>query len=250
MSQMESDFTNIGKIVYYGAIQNFIFQALSNALFALLPGWEGEEDPDLLKQLESEKEKKARILHGMIDTMLRGSGIKGAVIASIKNVIRQYQRQEAKGWNADHTYTAIEVMNVAPPIGSKLRKLYKSHQTKKYDGDVVAERGWSITADGRLNLSPSYEILGNAVSAAFNIPLDRAIIEIESIVEATDNRNADWQRIALALGWRAWGVGARNEEEDLIKIIAKLQKKIDKRIERQKKKENSEEEFLKLLENE
>jgi hypothetical protein len=40
-----------------------------------------------------------------------------------------------------------------------------------------------------------------------------------------DNRNSDMQRIALALGWRTWNVGAENEEFDLIKMEAKQDKK-------------------------
>ena len=35
--------TNVSKIAYYGAIQNFIFNALQQALFALIPGFDDEE---------------------------------------------------------------------------------------------------------------------------------------------------------------------------------------------------------------
>jgi hypothetical protein len=45
-----------------------------------------------------------------------------------------------------------------------------------------------------------------------------------------DNRNSEMQRIALALGWRTWNVGAKNEEFDLIKMEAKQAKK-DKKAE-------------------
>jgi len=40
------------------------------------------------------------------------------------------------------------------------------------------------------------------------------------------------QRIALALGWRTWNVGAKNEEFDLIKIEAKAKKAEDRKKER------------------
>ena len=51
-----------------------------------------------------------------------------------------------------------------------------------------------------------------------------------------DNRNSDMQRIALALGWRTWNVGAKNEEFDLIKMEAKAKKKEDRKEERERKK--------------
>jgi len=44
------------------------------------------------------------------------------------------------------------------------------------------------------------------------------------------NRNSEMQRLALALGWRTWNVGAKNEEFDLIKMEAKQAKK-DKKAE-------------------
>ena len=136
-----------------------------------------------------------------------------------------YQKQEDKKGRADHAFTLLEVANISPPIGSKLRKLYSGHLTKKFDKEILEERGWALTADGKINLSPRYEILANQVSAVFNLPLDRALIELESMVEMMDDRNATWQRIALALGWRTWDINARNEEEDLIEFMAKQRKK-------------------------
>jgi len=48
---------------------------------------------------------------------------------------------------------------------------------------------------------------------------------INGYSEALDSRNTAWQRIALALGWKTWDVGAKNEEHDLIKIEAKTKRK-------------------------
>ena len=237
-SQFQSDMTNISKIIYYGAIQNFIFTFLQGAMFAMLPGFEGDEDEDALKQMSKDNAKQARMLNSMVDTLLRGSGLKGAILATIKNTILQYQKQEEKGFTADHTYTMLELTNVSPPIGSKLRKLYGAQQTKKFNKEVMSERGFEVMADGRFNLSPNYEIIGNLASSVLNLPLDRAINEIESLVEATDNRNARWQRIALALGWRTWDVNVKNEEEDAIKYFAKLKKAQEKKNKKKKKKEN------------
>ena len=239
MTQTQSDFTNIGKIIYYGAIQNFIFTALQNALFAILPGFDGDETDDIIKDIRKEEEKKARILNNMIDTLLRGSGVKGAVLSTIKNTILRYQKEEKKGYLADHTYTLIEMFNVSPPIGSKARKLYGAQQSRKFNREVLEERGWQVTADGRINLSPAYDIAGNLSSALLNVPLDRVVNELESLVEATDSRNATWQRVALALGWRTWDIGAKNEEEDLIKLLIKLDKKNQKK-KKSKKNDNSE----------
>ena len=217
--------TNFSKIIYYGAVQNFIFSALQNVLFAMIPGFDDdEEETDEKKKLKADT-KTSRIIHSMVDTILRGSGLAGAVGSTIKNTVRKFLQEEEKGFTADHAYTLIEAANISPPIGSKLRKLYNSIQTWKFDKDVVKERGFDVTLNGKLNISPTYDIIGNVTSALLNLPLDRALIEIEGISEALDERNTKYQRIALALGWRTWGVGAKNEEEDLIKDAAKAIRK-------------------------
>ena len=65
---------------------------------------------------------------------------------------------------------------------------------------------------------------------------------ITSYSEALDKRNTAWQRIALALGWKTWDVGAKNEEHDLIKLEAKEKRKEEGKIKaketREKKKED------------
>ena len=222
--------THISKIIYYGAVQNFIFSALQSALFAVIPGFD-DEDEDKMTEKEQEKlerkndQRTLRIINSMTDSVLKGSGVRGAVIATLKNTITEYFKQEEKGFTADHTYTILQALSLSPPIGSKARKLYSAIQTKKFERDTLTARGFDVTADGKLNLSPAYSIIGSLSSALANVPLDRVVDELNSIVEALDSRNTTWQRIALALGWKTWDVGAKNEEHDQIKIEAKEQRK-------------------------
>jgi|TARA_Y100000289_G_scaffold66143_1_gene81667 hypothetical protein len=229
--------TNISKIVYYGAVQNLIFNALQNAFFALIPGFDDEEEPEFKNEKERKKyyeklelkesQKHTRILNGMIDSVLRGTGIYGAVASTIKNTIMKYNEQEQKGFTADHAYTIIEAANISPPIGSKFRKIYSAIQTKKFDNDVIEKHPWDVTIDGRFNPSPSYDIIGSLSSALLNLPLDRVMIELKGIAEMLDERNTAMQRLALGLGWRTWGVNAKNEEFDLIKAEAKEKRRLE-----------------------
>ncbi len=248
--------THMSKIIYYGAVQNFIFSALSNALFALVPGFE-DEDENLTDKEQLEKygkvidSKQRRILNNMIDTVLRGSGLAGAVVSTLKNGVLRYQQEEQKGFTADHTYTLIELANVSPPIGSKLRKIYSGIQTKKFEKDAIAERGFDVTIDGKFNLSPSYQVAGDVISGFTNLPLDRMVAEINAITEALDTRNTAWQRIALSLGYRTWDVNAKNEEHDLLKEEGKARRKEEGKIKakatRERKRKEKYEEYLKSL---
>ena len=212
--------TNMSKILYYGFVQNLIFSALSNALFALIPGFDDDEPEE-----DALDKKTERILNNMIDTILRGSGLTGAVVSTLKNAIMRYQKEEEKGFTADHAYTILELVNVSPPIGSKARKVYNAIQTKKFDGDVMEKQGWDPTLYGKFNVSPNYEILGSLASAGLNVPLDRALAEVDAISEALDARNTSYQRLALGLGWRSWDVNAVKEEEEYVKTTAKKKRK-------------------------
>ena len=128
--------TNLSKLAYYVAIQNLIFSTLSNALFGMM--FDDEEEVDWDK-------KKGRVVNNMMDTVLRGSGVYGAVASTIKNMIMRFEREANKGRNPDYTYVMIEGLNLSPPIGSKARKLYSALQSYKFDADEMKER---LIADG------------------------------------------------------------------------------------------------------
>jgi len=226
--------TNISKIIYYGAVQNFVFSALQSALFAVIPGFGGDDEDDE----EVLNDKGIRILNSMFDSLLKGTGLTGAVIATIKNVIQEYAKQEEKGYNADHIYTFLRLMSISPPIGSKISKLYKAQQTKRFEKDALAARPFSVVVDGRVNLGPGYRIAGNIAAATVNLPLDRVVDEVSSLSEALDNRNSQWQRLALALGWKSWDVGAKNEENDLLKAKGKAKRSENKGGKRGKSRTN------------
>ena len=249
--------TNVSKIVYYGFLQNIIFSALQAALF--MPFDDEEEDiANMTKEQKKEYEKLKKkqdnkainILNGMTDTLLRGSGITGALISTIKNVYLEYNKQEQREMFADHAYTVMAASSISPPISSKVRKLYGAHRTKKFDKDVIAERGWKITKDGKLNLSPNYQIAGNIVVATTNIPLDRVVEKVNNVSEALDSRNTKLQRTALMLGWKAWELNVKNEENEAIKAKAKEVRKkegIKKAIETRERKADSIKQMVKEM---
>jgi predicted kinase len=223
LTQFQSDASNLSKVIYYGAIQNIIFTSLQTALFSLIPGF---DDDDEEENAAAAEKKVLKGVNSVVDTMLKGGfGLKGAVVSTVKNMVIEYAKQEKKEYNTDHTYTILQAANLSPPIGSKLSKIYGAIQTKKFDQDVINDRGFSVTIDGKVNISPSYSVLGSVVSGTINLPLDRAITEVNSLAEAFDARNTAMQRIALGLGWRTWDVGTKNEENDLIKATYKIFRK-------------------------
>ena len=207
--------TNISKILYYGVLQNIIFSTLQSGLFAL--AFDDEDDEELTQKLEN---KKLRALNTSIDSLLRGGGVYGAGISTIKNMILQFNAQNDKGYRADHAYTMIEAVNLSPPIGSKIRKIYSATQTYKFNKKIIPTMGMGID-------NPAYLAIANIVSATTNVPLDRAIMKINNLRAAADSQNQAWQRVATFLGWNTWDVGVKNTAVE--KAKAKSKKSSSKR---------------------
>ena len=227
--------THISKIIYYGAVQNLIFYGLQQGLFAMLFG-DDEED-------QMTEKKKVSLLNGMLDSLLRGSGIAGAAISTTKNVVLEFMEQNAK-LEDDKFYTdfnegaiILEALNLSPPIGIKARKLNSALQTWHYNDDIIKHMDKTDIDN------PMYEALFNATEAITNAPLHRLYNKFMNIREAMDSDHELWKRIAMLGGWSRWSFGIQNQDvmtaRDEIKEIKaaeaeerREQKKLEREIEK------------------
>ena len=184
--------TNVSKIVYYGMVQNLLFNALQKALFALAFGDEEEDE-------EIEKRGYA-IVNSMSDQFLRGAGVAGAILSTLKNTIIELIEQSEKK-NPKYAQTLIEELaQVSPPIGSKIRKLSSAGKSFEWNKKEMIEKGWSLD-------NPAYLALANVVSAVTNLPADRVIKKIDNLINASNSQLETWQRVASAGGWSKWQLG-------------------------------------------
>jgi DNA-binding transcriptional MerR regulator len=195
------DKTNISKILYYGAIQNVIFNALQQALFAMAFG---DEEPDE----EAKNKKYTGIVNGMADSLLRGLGFHGAAISTLKNAIMKL----AEGKEAQDA--AIELLDISPPISSKIGKLKSAGRTWDWNKKEIMEKGFSLD-------NPAYLAAGQVVSAATNVPLDRGIRKLQNLKDASDAENEEWIRVANALGWAKWELEWQKDKPSKKKIKIK-----------------------------
>jgi hypothetical protein len=227
--------THMSKIAYYGVAQGILFGSLQSALFAAL-GDDEEEEYD---------KKKERIINGMIDSLLSGIGYGGKAISTAKNTIREYAKQKDKGWNADHTYTILQLLGFSPPIGSKLRKIYGSIQTEQFNQGVFKKRG--LTLD-----NPIWSAVGNVVEGVTNVPLGRLAQKMLNIDNALDDNNKWWERAALLLGWNTWDLGIKDKDITAVKDEIKEEKKIEskekQKIKKEQKKKEKEKENKAVIE--
>jgi hypothetical protein len=188
--------TNISKIVYYTAIQNVIFASLQAALFASLFDDEDEEAID---------NKQTMVANSMLDTLLRGMGIGGAIVSTVKNIGLEIDKQSKKP-RPDYTQAAIRSVDLSPPLSSKLRKLMSAGRAFSYKNVRDKMQGFSLE-------NPAFYAGGQVVSAVTNVPLDRVIKKADNIRLAMDNDTKLWQKIALALGYSTWDVGIVQKEK-------------------------------------
>ena len=181
--------TNISKIAYYSVIQNIVFSALQQGLFALL--FDDEDD-------DKEKSRLFRIGNSSFDTLLRGIGVYGAAAATVKNMIIEIIEQSEKS-RPDYTKIAIEATSLSPPINSKLRKLESAGKTFTYkqSKEKVFTEGFSLE-------NPAFLAGGKVLSAATNLPADRIVQKADHLYTAMQSETELWQAIALSLGWSEW----------------------------------------------
>ena len=182
--------TNISRIVYYMAVQNMIFSGLQAALFASLFEDEDEDEVDA---------KELRIANSMLDSILRGVGIYGAIAATGKNIVLEIDRQANKD-RPDYTQAALRALDVSPPISSKMRKLMSAGRAFSYKS--VRDKMTGVSLE-----NPAFYAGGQVVSALTNVPLDRAIKKADNLRVAVDGDTKLWQSIALALGYSQWDLG-------------------------------------------
>jgi len=227
--------TNVSKIIYYGVAQGILFGSLQSALFAAL-GQDDEEEYD---------KKKERILNQMVDSVLSGIGYGGKAISTVKNTLMEYKKQKSKEWGSDHTYTILTLLGFSPPIGSKLRKIYGSIQTERFNEDVFKRRGFTLD-------NPIWNAIGNVIEGVTNIPLGRMSNKMLNLDNAMDSNNEWWQRIALVMGWNTWDLGIKDKDIEEIKTEIKEEKKIASKekakIKKEEKKKEKEEENKAIIE--
>ena len=94
---------------------------------------------------EEIKNREAKVANQALDSFLRGTGLYGALASTLKNVIIQWDQQSKKPYGqSDPSKIALELINLSPPIGSKVRKIVSAFKTMQYNKGVAEELGWRI----------------------------------------------------------------------------------------------------------
>ena len=218
--------TNVSKIAYYGAVQNIIFAALQQAMFGIAFDPDEEADGAKLSEFKEDRENTAagRIANSTADMFLRGAGVGGAFISSIKNLVLEANRQAGKK-RSDYERVADKFFTFSPVVDSKFKKLQSAGRTFTYKQELqkIQERGLAVD-------NPAIMAVAQVLSAYTNVPLDRVLKKINNIKSATEEETQLWQKIALLMGYGEWELGISARKTDEARAKAKREKENTKRF--------------------
>ena len=210
---LQSDISNAARITYYFAIQNLIFYTLQTALFAMM--FDDDEDDDNKLFLK----KKERLINGSIDSVLRGSGVFGAIIATLKNVAIAFARQRDVNYNPDESAVILEALNLSPVLGIKARKVVNAEKSLNYNKKVIDQMKTFDIDNPQWSAATSY------IEGFTNLPLNRLYNKTQNVRQGLNNDHANWQRTLMFLGWSQYNLNVTNKKMDAIKKRSKKKKR-------------------------
>ena len=195
-TQEKSDMANVSRILYYGFVQNIIFYTLQTALFAAM--FQDEEDEDFLTP------KKQRILNGTIDSLLRGSGVLGAIVSTLKNMAFAFFKERGRDWNNDESSVLVEALNLSPPLGIKARKIVNAEKTINYNKKVI-DHMETFDID-----NPAWSATTNYIEGITTAPTNRIYNKVQNLRQVANNQNSLMQRLFMFWGWSQYNLGVEN----------------------------------------
>ena len=188
--------TNISKIVYYTFAQNVIFNTLQQAIFATA----FDDDLDVTE------DKTINLANGMANSILRGMGVYPSVFAAFKDVgIKLYT--ESKKKRPEYQKAGVQILNIAPPAGSKYKKLVGGLANFSYTTpEAILEKGISLD-------NPGIRGAARVIEGTTNLPTDRTLLLMDQIQGALDQDLEYWQRAFIGAGWQDWQLGIKDKEQ-------------------------------------
>jgi len=77
--------------------------------------------------------------------------------------------------------------------------------TYRQNKEDMRTMGWDVD-------NPAALAVGQITSALGNVPIDRAVIKLQNLKDASNSEYENYQRIFLLLGWSDWQLGIKDDE--------------------------------------
>jgi hypothetical protein len=160
----------------------------------------GTDDDDEDKKAEAFLKKKERVIQGTIDTILRGSGIYGVAVSTLKNMVIKFLEQREKGYNKDESAVIMEMLNFSPVVGIKARRIVNAEKTLNYNIKVIKEME-TFDID-----NPVWSAVTNYTQAITTVPTNKLYQKIINLRNVADNDYTALQRVLFFSGYTTWSL--------------------------------------------
>ena len=147
----------------------------------------------------------------MLDSILRGIGVVGNIAMVGKNFAIDLAKRANKP-KPNFQDAAWRLLDISPPLDSKITKIRSALYTLEYEGDKMIEDGFSLD-------NPAAMASAQTISALTNVPLDRVMRLYDNTRAAVASDTEAWQRVALLLGWSTWELGMQKSEKLDVKKV-------------------------------
>ena len=169
------------EIAWYGAIQNAIFGSLQSLSFMAI-GLDASDDEEV---------RTERWVNSFINTILRGAGLYGAAIASLKDVVLAVQRDKP---------VASAVVGISPAASSLIRNIERASGQKP-----IYARSEALSDLDADTAKAVYQI-ASGLSAA-GVPADRMLKLTEQIADLAASDLDALQKLLRVSGWERYQIG-------------------------------------------
>ena len=187
----QSRLLQLGRIGMYVGYQHLIFQGLQQGILALL-AFNDDDDKEI------PTDKKVDYLNGVLDSVMRGTGILGGILSVAKNIAIHISRGDTyRSQNA--------ILDVSPSIKSKYtkaQKIIRGFEKGKYS-DVLIQ-------------TPSF---------IYGLPTDRVVKLVDQLGYGFDLYGQEYekyQRIMMLLGWNHYNFYDSKPEGGLVDWLESL----------------------------
>jgi len=193
----------------------------------------GTDDEDDDKRAEQFLKKKERVINGSIDTILRGSGIYGVAVSTLKNMIIKFlEQRDPKKYNKDESAVLMELANFSPVLGIKFRRIVNAEKTLNWNVGVMNEME-TFDVD-----NPSWSAATNYIQALTTAPTNKIYQKTINLRNAMDNKYTAFQRALFFSGYTTWSLNLGDTEKmKEVKETVKLKKKEATKVKQEEKKQ-------------
>jgi hypothetical protein len=168
--------------------------------------------------------KKERVINGSIDTILRGSGIYGVAISTLKNMFIKFMEQREADYNKDESAVLLELANFSPVVGIKLRRIVNAEKTINYNGKVIEEME-TMDID-----NPAWSAVTNYTQSLTGAPVNKIYQKTINLRNAADSEYTALQRTLFLSGYTTWSLNLGDTKKmEGIKSNIKSKKKSKKK---------------------